>query len=88
MMNRTYPNAVFQVIRIRLQSALLAGIVVLLSAGALAGDLNLAPDGTWVRGNPQLAPDGSWVGGNPQLAPDGTWVGGSNPELAPDGSWR
>ena len=54
---------------------------------ANADELQLAPDGSWVRGEPRLAPDGSWVGGDPQLAPDGSWVGGDDPKLAPDGSW-
>lgn len=54
--------------------------------GASAGDVHLAPDGTYVGGNPQLAPDGTYVGGKPQLAPDGSYVGGK-PQLAPDGTY-
>jgi hypothetical protein len=51
-----------------------------------AGDVYLAPDGTYVKGKPQLAPDGTYVGGEPQLAPDGSYVGGE-PQLAPDGKY-
>ena len=35
----------------------------------------LAPDGTYVVGEPVLAPDGTYVGGGVVLAPDGTYVG-------------
>ena len=52
----------------------------------VGGNPRLAPDGNWVGGNPRFAPDGNWVGGNPRQAPDGNWVGG-NPRLAPDGNW-
>src|SRR5262245_1751305 len=48
--------------------------------------MRIAPDGSWVAGQPRMAPNGSWVGGRPQMAPDGSWVGGK-PQLAPDGSW-
>jgi hypothetical protein len=54
---------------------------------ACAGDVQIAPDGSWVYGEPRIAPDGSWVGGNPKIAPDGSWVGGHDPEIAPDGTW-
>jgi len=43
-------------------------------------ELHVAPDGTFVQGQPQVAPDGTFVGGRPQLAPDGTFVGdGADP---------
>ena len=45
----------------------------------------LAPDGTYVGGEPRLAPDGTYVAGQPRLAPDGTYVGGQS-QLAPDGT--
>lgn len=49
-------------------------VAVLLAVSFVASaDVELAPDGTWVKGDPKLAPDGSWVGGNPELAPDGSW---------------
>jgi len=50
------------------------------------GEPRLAPDGTYVGGEPRLAPDGTYVSGEPRLAPDGTYVGGE-PHLAPDGSY-
>jgi hypothetical protein len=51
------------------------------------GQPTLCPDGTYVgRGGCSLAPDGSYVGGRPLLAPDGTYVGGS-PRLCPDGTY-
>ncbi len=40
-----------------------------------ADDIQLAPDGTYVDGEPRLAPDGTYVGGEPRRAPDGTYVG-------------
>ncbi len=46
----------------------------LLATGASAQ--TLAPDGTYVSGDhAELAPDGSFVGGNPELAPDGSYTG-------------
>jgi hypothetical protein len=49
--------------------------VLIFSCGvAIADDaFRLAPDGSWVGGDPELAPDGSWVGHDPKLAPDGSW---------------
>ena len=45
-----------------------AALLVFLAQAVYAGDnLQLAPDGSWVKGNPELAPDGSWVGGDPHL---------------------
>jgi hypothetical protein len=52
-----------------------------------AGDIRMAPDGSYVGGKPRLAPDGSYVGGKPQMAPDGSYVGGK-PRLAPDGTYK
>ena len=63
--------------------ALLIILFMMLSAivGRIWGDeINLAPDGTWVSGDPHEAPDGTWVGGMPQEAPDGTWVGSDEEE--------
>ena len=51
----------------------------------------MAPDGSYVGGDPQMAPDGTYVGGEPDMAPDGTYVGkeelsiGVMPEA---GSWK
>jgi hypothetical protein len=50
-------------------------IFISITSYVWAGDVYLAPDGTFVGGEPQLAPDGTFVGGEPQLAPDGTFVG-------------
>ena len=50
-------------------------IFISITAYVWAGDVHLAPDGTFVGGEPQWAPDGTFVGGEPQLAPDGTYVG-------------
>jgi hypothetical protein len=51
------------------------------------GQPTLCPDGTFVSGGRcSLAPDGSFVGGHPQLAPDGTFVGGA-PTRCPDGTY-
>jgi hypothetical protein len=52
-----------------MKSSLLLGalILVLLSAFAIAPSVALAQT---------LAPDGSYVGGEPTLAPDGSYVGG------------
>lgn len=51
------------------------------------GQPTLCPDGTFVSGGRcSLAPDGSFVGGRPHLAPDGTFVGGA-PKLCPDGTF-
>lgn len=35
----------------------------------------------------RMAPDGSFVPGNPKLCPDGSWVGGDRCVQAPDGSF-
>jgi hypothetical protein len=61
-------------------------IFISITSYVWAGDVYLAPDGTFVGGEPQLSPDGTFVGGEPQLAPDGTFVGGE-PQLAPDGTF-
>jgi hypothetical protein len=56
----------------------LAGLTILLTGckGSFAdARLQMAPDGTYVKGTPHLAPDGTYVGGNPRMAPDGSYVG-------------
>jgi hypothetical protein len=50
-------------------------IYISITSYAWAGDVQLAPDGTYVGGEPQSAPDGTYIGSEPQLAPDGTYVG-------------
>ena len=48
---------------------------------------SLAPNGTYVMGQPTLCPDGSYVGaGGCSLTPDGSYVGG-RPQLAPNGTY-
>ena len=42
------------------------------------GGCSMAPDGTFVDGEPQMAPDGSYVGGEPTMTPDGSYVGSDN----------
>jgi hypothetical protein len=61
-------------------------LACVLATLAYAEDVQIAPDGSWVYGEPHIAPDGTWVGGEPEIAPDGTWVGG-DPQIAPDGAW-
>lgn len=56
-------------------------LVLALVAPALAGERlllprqHMAPDGTYVDGDPHLTPDGDYVGGDPRLAPDDTYTG-------------
>ena len=51
----------------------------LLIATEAAGQLQMAPDGSYVQGTPHIAPNGSWTGGVPTLAPNGQWVGTGSP---------
>ena len=66
-------------------------ISLALTPWAFAGNddqINMAPDGTYVSGQPTMAPDGTYVGGTPKMAPDGTYVGGEDGvNMAPDGSY-
>ena len=65
----------------RLLIFLFFSLLFLFSPSAWAGDVQLAPNGTYVGGKPQLAPNGTYVGGEPQLAPNGKYVGtGDNGE--------
>jgi len=53
-------------------------LCLLAAAGKAHADNNnvrMAPDGTYVGGEPHMAPDGTYVGGEPEMAPDGTYVG-------------
>lgn len=36
-------------------------------AGSFDNDVQIAPDGTYVGGEPELTPDGTYVGGEPEL---------------------
>jgi len=69
---------------------ILAIAILTLSASVLSFGYytQMAPDGSFVGGNPQMAPDGSFVGGNGPvtMCPDGTFVSGSC-QMAPDGSF-
>lgn len=50
-------------------------ILLILITLTLQAEIQLAPDGTYVNGEPQLTPDGNYVGeGNVELAPDGSYV--------------
>jgi hypothetical protein len=52
------------------------------------GNCRIAPDGTYVSGQPRIAPDGTYTGGAPRLAPDGSYVGGAGRRtMCPDGSY-
>ena len=56
---------------------LLITLITLLSA-LYATDIQLAPDGTYVQGQPTITPNGTYVGssnGQVQLTPNGTYVG-------------
>ena len=52
-------------------------ILILLSLLlALQGEVYVAPDGSYQGSEDiQMAPDGSYVSGDPQMAPDGSYVG-------------
>ena len=46
---------------------ILAIIIISITSYVWAGDVYLAPDGTFVGGEPQLAPDGTFVGSEGDL---------------------
>jgi hypothetical protein len=50
-------------------------VLVLVLVVPVGAEIRLAPDGTFVQGQPNLAPDGTFVGGRPEIAPDGSFVG-------------
>jgi hypothetical protein len=66
--------------------AIIAFMALISIAYARSDNVQLAPDGTYVGGDPNMAPNGQWVGGEPNMAPNGQWVGGQ-PEMAPNGQW-
>ena len=50
----------------------------------------MAPDGSYVGGEPEMTPQGGYVGGQPKMVPDGSYVGtGSSGKttMCPDGSY-
>lgn len=50
-------------------------IVLLIATLPLMADIQMAPDGSYVDGQPQMAPDGSYLGsGNIEMAPDGSYI--------------
>jgi len=65
-------------------------LLTLSLVAALYADIQMAPDGTYVNGEPTMAPDGTYVGsdnGEVHMAPDGTYIGGSSSHLAPNGKF-
>jgi hypothetical protein len=75
-----------------LRRALTGPVVIALSAGISCvatgafAQVQVAPNGTYVGGQPHIAPNGTYVGGQPYIAPNGTYVGGQ-PQIAPNGTY-
>lgn len=58
--------------------------LMVLVFGLVLAQVQLAPDGTFVYGQPNPAPDGSFVGGRPIPTPDGGFVGNGPQGYNPD----